>query len=80
MKKIISIVCASAYFGQLAHALNSDDHRRVTQKAAAGLFSPQAAQVLAQAATEPDVYDWDTAAAHAQTPNDSDGKPALSPS
>jgi hypothetical protein len=80
MKKIISIVCASAYFGQLAHALNSDDHRRVTQKAAAGLFSPQAAQVLAQAATEPDVYDWDTAAAHAQTPNDSNGNPALSPS
>jgi len=80
MKKLISIVCASAYFGQLAYALNSADHRRVTQKAAAGLFSPQAAQILAQAATEPDVYDWDTAAAHAQTPNDSNGKPALSPS
>jgi hypothetical protein len=80
MKKVISIVCASAYFCQSAHALNSDDHRGVTQEAAVGLFSPQAAQLLAQAATEPDVYDWETAAAHAQTPNDSNGKPALSPS
>jgi len=41
-------------------------------------FSPQAVQLLGQAATEPDKYDWDTAAAHAQTPNDPHGRPILS--
>jgi len=58
-------------------ALQSKDHRTISAEAAGSFgFSPEAVQLIGQAATEPDIYDWNTAAAHAQTPNDQSGKPS----
>lgn len=59
-------------------ALQSKEHRTISAEVAGTFgFSPEAVQLMGQAATEPDLYDWNTAAAHAQTPNDESGKPSM---
>jgi hypothetical protein len=59
-----------------ALALSSREHYRLTYQSAihAG-FSPAAAKVLAQGSVYADWFDWNTPAAHAQTPNDANGYP-----
>ena len=75
---VISLLILSGFTSR-AWALQSKDHRSISADAATSSgFSPQAVKLIAQAATEPDQYDWDTAAAHAQTPNDDSGRPTLS--
>jgi hypothetical protein len=41
-------------------------------------FSDAAAEIIAIGAVAPDQYDWETAAAHGQTPNDKNGYPKMS--
>jgi len=61
-------------------ALKSPEHRQLTIDAAKALgFSPDAAAILAQAVQAPDWLDWSKAEAHAQTPNDAQGHPLLTP-
>jgi hypothetical protein len=59
-----------------AEALTSSGHEQVTGRLAEKLgFSSAAVEVLQRGAVWPDFSDWDNPAAHAQTPNEDDGKP-----
>jgi len=55
-------------------------HRKLAYDAARGQgFSDEAAKIIAIGAVAPDQSDWETAAAHGQTPNDANGYPTMTP-
>jgi len=67
------------FFLQDARALEPSRHWSITYAAARNAhFSVSASRIIADGATAPDEFDWNTPAAHAQTPNDSQGLPILS--
>jgi hypothetical protein len=76
------LLCASAVVPALPPSANHPgnskhypEHREITETVATGMgFSEEEQKVLWKGAMAPDDFDWDTPAAHGQTPNDADGK------